>query len=109
MKRQVLSKVILAGMALALVPAAALGISRYQTPDVRAAEAVTWKESSGLGVLSWPQNLNAVRWELEVFAGVPAGLDDETPVSGAVYRNEHIYMNSVMLDTTTLPQGEPLC
>lgn len=108
MKRQVLGKVILAGMVLALVPAAAFGISHYRCANVRAAEAVTWKESTGLGVLSWPQNLNAVRWELEVFAGVPAGLDDETPVSNAVYRNEQIYMNSVMLDTTALPQGEPL-
>lgn len=46
-----------------------------------------------LGLLQWPENLQAVRYELEIFSQVPEELDPEQPVEGAVYRNGEIYTN----------------
>lgn len=64
-----------------------------------------------LGLLQWPENLQAVRYELEIFSQVPEELDPEQPVEGAVYRNGEIYTNRILLDEGKLPSlddGLPL-
>lgn len=101
-------KVMAVGMALAVIPAAMVGYT--MTVDcgrVKAAEIAS-EAQGNYGVLSWPQNLNAVRFEVEIFAGAPQGLVADQPVERAVYRNGYIYTNHVMLDMSKFSSTQPL-
>lgn len=64
-----------------------------------------------LGLLQWPEDLQAVRYELEVFSQVPDDLDPDHPVEEVLYRNEEIYTNRILLDEgqlLSLDDGLPL-
>lgn len=101
-------KIVIAGMAMMIISSAMVGYT--MTMDcgrVKAAEAAS-EEQGSYGLLSWPQNLNAVRFEVEIFAGVPKGMQAKQPVDDALYRNGYIYTNHVMLDMTKLPSDQPL-
>ena len=74
---------------------------------VKAAE-VESEAQGAYGVLTWTQNLNAVRYEVEVFAGVPKDLTPDAAISQAVYRNAYVYTHRVILDMTKLPTDKPL-
>lgn len=54
-----------------------------------------------LGLLQWPQRLDAVRSEVEILDGIPASLDPDKPSSDAIYRNGHVYGSAILL-----PMGE---
>lgn len=56
-----------------------------------------------LGFLQWPQDLQAVRYELEIFSQIPEELDPEHPVEKALYRDAEIYTNRILLDEGKLP------
>ncbi len=75
--------------------------------DVKAAVEIQ-EEKGKYGLLAWPQNLNAVRSEVEIFAEAPKDLADDAPMAGAIYRNGQIYSNRVMIDMAKLPEGVPL-
>ena len=101
-------KAVIAGIAALMIPSAMVGYT--MTMDcgrVKAAEMASDVQGS-YGLLSWPQNLNAVRFEVEIFAGAPKGIQADRPVDGALYRNGYIYTNHVMLDMTKLPTDQPL-
>ena len=101
-------KAMVAGVAMVLIPSIMVGYTMtMDCSRVRAAEIGSEAQGS-YGLLSWPQNLNAVRFEVEIFAGVPKGMQADTPVDGALYRNGYIYTNHVMLDMTKLPSDQPL-
>lgn len=66
-------------------------LSRYSQPDPQ------------LALLRWPENLQAVRYELEIFSSIPEDLDAQTPVTAALYRNDELYGNQLLLPESQLP------
>ena len=66
-------------------------LSRYSQP------------SPQLALLRWPENLQAVRHELEIFSYVPDSLDPRLPVDTVLYRNDELYGNQLLLDEKQLP------
>lgn len=97
-----------AGLALAVLPLAmTAGSLHFHCEEVRAAQVI--KEEKGMyGCLTWPQNLNAVRSEVEIFKEIPKDLRADTPIANAIYRNTQVYTNSLMLDMRQLQAEKPL-
>lgn len=97
-----------AGLALAVLPLTMTAGSMYfHCEEVRAAQVI--KEEKGpYGCLTWPQNLNAVRSEVEIFKEIPKDLRADTPIANAIYRNTHVYTNSLMLDMRQWQAEKPL-
>lgn len=97
-----------AGLALAVLPLImTAGSLHFHCEEVRAAQVI--KEEKGpYGCLTWPQNLNAVRSEVEIFKKIPKDLRADTPIANAIYRNTQVYTNSLMLDMRQLPAEKPL-
>ena len=97
-----------AGLCLAVLPLSmTAGSSYFQCEKVCAAQVI--KEENGqYGCLTWPQNLNAVRSEVEILAEIPKDLSADAPAASAIYRNTQVYTNSLMLDMRQLPAEKPL-
>lgn len=97
-----------AGLVLAVLPLIMTAGSLYfHCEEVRAAQVI--KEEKGpYGCLTWPQNLNAVRSEVEIFKEIPKDLRADTPIATAIYRNTHVYTNSLMLDMRQWQAEKPL-
>ncbi len=97
-----------AGLVFAVLPLIMTAGSLYfHCEEVRAAQVI--KEEKGqYGCLTWPQNLNAVRSEVEIFKEIPKDLRADTPIATAIYRNTHVYTNSLMLDMKQLQEEKPL-
>lgn len=97
-----------AGLVLAVLPLAmTAGSLHFHCEEVHAAQVI--KEEKGpYGCLTWPQNLNAVRSEVEIFKKIPKDLRADTPIANAIYRNTHVYTNSLMLDMRQLQAEKPL-
>ena len=101
-------KAAVLGAVLLAIPSVMVGYTMMTgCSRVKAAE-VESEAQGAYGVLTWPQNLNAVRYEVEVFAGVPKDLTPDQPISQAVYRNAYVYTHRVILDMTKLPADKPL-
>ena len=97
-----------AGLALAVLPLImTAGSLHFHCEEVRAAQAAR-VETGNYGCLTWPQNLNAVRSEVEIFKEIPKDLRADTPIANAIYRNTQVYTNSLMLDMRQLPAEKPL-
>lgn len=97
-----------AGLVLAVLPLImAAGSLHFHCEEVRAAQVI--KEEKGpYGCLTWPQNLNAVRSEVEIFKEIPKDLRADAPIGNAIYRNTQVYTNSLMLDMRQLQAEKPL-
>lgn len=97
-----------AGLVFAVLPLIMTAGSLYfHCEEVRAAQVI--KEEKGpYGCLTWPQNLNAVRSEVEIFKKIPKDLRADTPIANAIYRNTQVYTNSLMLDMRQLQAEKPL-
>lgn len=97
-----------AGLVLAVLPLImTAGSLHFHCEEARAAQVI--KEEKGpYGCLTWPQNLNAVRSEVEIFKEIPKDLRADTPIANAIYRNTHVYTNSLMLDMRQLQAEKPL-
>lgn len=97
-----------AGLVLAVLPLIMTAGSLYfHSEEVRAAQVI--KEEKGpYGCLTWPQNLNAVRSEVEIFKEIPKDLRADAPIANAIYRNTQVYTNSLMLDMRQLQAEKPL-
>lgn len=96
------------GLLIAALPISlTAGTLSFRCGEVRAAQAAR-VETGDYGYLIWPQNLNAVRNEVEIFAEIPKDLRDDAPASTAVYRNTQVYTGSLMLDMTKLSSEKPL-
>lgn len=97
-----------AGLALAVLPLTmTAGSLHFHCEEVRAAQVI--KEEKGpYGCLTWPQNLNAVRSEVEIFKKIPKDLRADTPIANAIYRNTQVYTNGLMLDMRQLQAEKPL-
>lgn len=97
-----------AGLVLAVLPLImTAGSLHFHCEEVHAAQVI--KEEKGpYGCLTWPQNLNAVRSEVEIFKKIPKDLRADTPIANAIYRNTQVYTNSLMLDMRQLSAEKPL-
>lgn len=97
-----------AGLVLAMLPLImTAGSLQFHCEEVCAAQVI--KEEKGpYGCLTWPQNLNAVRSEVEIFKKIPKDLRADTPIANAIYRNTHVYTNSLMLDMRQWQAEKPL-
>ena len=97
-----------AGLVLAVLPLImAAGSLHFHCEEVRAAQVI--KEEKGpYGCLTLPQNLNAVRSEVEIFKEIPKDLRADAPAATAIYRNTQVYTNSLMLDMRQLQAEKPL-
>ena len=73
-----------AGLVFAVLPLIMTAGSLYfHCEEVRAAQVI--KEEKGrYGCLTWPQNLNAVRSEVEIFKKIPKDLRADTPIANAI-------------------------
>lgn len=97
-----------AGLVLAALPLImTAGSLHFHCEEVRAAQVI--KEEKGpYGCLTLPQNLNAVRSEVEIFKEIPKDLRADAPMGNAIYRNTQVYTNSLMLDMRQLQAEKPL-
>lgn len=97
-----------AGLVLAVLPLTMTAGSLYFHCSEVCAAQVKKEEKGPYGCLTWPQNLNAVRSEVEIFKELPKDLRADTPIANAIYRNTHVYTNSLMLDMRQLQAEKPI-
>ncbi len=97
-----------AGLVLVVLPLImTAGSLHFHCEEVCAAQVI--KEEKGpYGCLTWPQNLNAVRSEVEIFKKIPKDLRADAPIATAIYRNTHVYTNSLMLNMRQWQAEKPL-
>ena len=50
-----------------------------------------------LVLLTWAENPESVRYEVEIFRGIPYNLDRNEPLADHVYDNQRIYTNKVII------------
>ena len=97
-----------AGLVLAVLPLIMTAGSLYFHCEEVCAAQVIKEEKGPYGCLTWPQNLNAVRSEVEIFKEIPKDLRADAPIATAIYRNTQVYTNSLMLDMRQLQAEKPL-
>ncbi|WP_297020779.1 GDSL-type esterase/lipase family protein [uncultured Dialister sp.] len=62
-----------------------------------------------LVLLTWQDDPESVRYEVEIFRGLPSDLDRNQPLEDHLYDNQRIYSNKVLVDLSQFPDGtEPL-
>ena len=59
-----------------------------------------------LVLLTWAENPESVRYEVEIFRGIPYNLDRNEPLADHVYDNQRIYTNKVIIDLSKIPAGD---
>lgn len=76
--------------------------------DGAAAEQVEEKSDTGenLILLTWQEDPESVRYEVEIFRGLPENLDRNSPLEQHLYDNQRIYSNQVLVDLSAFPPGE---
>lgn len=57
-------------------------------------------------LLTWQEDPESVRYEVEIFRGLPENLDRNSPVENHLYDNQRIYTNQVLVDLAAFPPGE---
>lgn len=57
-------------------------------------------------LLTWQEDPESVRYEVEIFRGLPENLDRNSPVENRLYDNQRIYTNQVLVDLAAFPPGE---
>lgn len=57
-------------------------------------------------LLTWQEDPESVRYEVEIFRGLPENLDRNSPVENYLYDNQRIYTNQVLVDLAAFPPGE---
>lgn len=57
-------------------------------------------------LLTWQEDPESVRYEVEIFRGIPENLDRNSPVENRLYDNQRIYTNQVLVDLAAFPPGE---
>lgn len=57
-------------------------------------------------LLTWQEDPESVRYEVEIFRGLPENLDRNSPMENRLYDNQRIYTNQVLVDLAAFPPGE---
>lgn len=71
--------------------------------------AVREESKEKLVLLTWQDDPESVRYEVEIFRGLPSDLDRNQPLEDHLYDNQRIYSNKVLVDLSQFPDGpEPL-
>ena len=65
-------------------------------------------EAAPLLLLSWADDPESVRYELEIFRGLPAELDRNQPAENPLYHNKRIYTNQALVEKSQLGNLEGL-
>ncbi|WP_308664457.1 hypothetical protein [uncultured Acidaminococcus sp.] len=60
-------------------------------------QAMVEASRANLGLLTWPEQLDAVRYELELLDGIPLNLDPAREADHALYRNSRVYSAQALL------------
>lgn len=82
----------------------ALAAGREEGENPISEEPVSPKEN--LILLTWQEDPESVRYEVEIFRGLPDNLDRNEPVENHLYDNRRIYSNQVLVDLSAFPPGE---
>lgn len=103
-------KILLPLALLGLIPLAAF--AETDMASVLMANATTkeasYEAASPLLLLSWPDDPESVRYEVEIFRGLPADLDRNRPAENPLYHNQKIYTSEVLIDRNSLGDLENL-
>ncbi len=101
-----------------LLPLALMGLLPFTAhaetnmASILMANAITQEASEDaaapLLLLSWPDDPESVRYEVEILRGLPADLDRNRPSDDAVYQNKKIYTSEVLVDRNSLGNLENL-
>ena len=115
LQQQVLKYGSIGLVLLSLVPALLLGHRKHHLRKAAAAQITQQVQvtdgDKALEFLQWPADLQAVRYEVELFSKVPQNIDSNKPVENAEYRNKHVYVNSLLLAKAVLDSyegGQPM-
>lgn len=68
-------------------------------------EAPATSESQ-LVLLTWPDDPESVRYEVEIFRGLPENLDRNASLEDHLYDNQRIYSSKVLVDISQFPEGD---
>lgn len=82
----------------------ALAAGREEGENPVSEEPVSPKEN--LILLTWQEDPESVRYEVEIFRGLPDNLDRNEPVENHLYDNRRIYSNQALVDLSAFPPGE---
>ena len=63
-------------------------------------------ETSQLILLTWKDDPESVRYEVEIFRGLPENLDRNSVLEDHLYDNQRIYSNKVLVDLSQFPRGD---
>lgn len=107
MKHILLSALLLAALPTAAMAETDLG-SMLMENAVSYENVSAQKAEEALLLLSWPENAESVRYEVEIFKGLPEQLDRNTPLEETVYHNRRIYMNRILVRVPPVMDGTPL-
>lgn len=116
MQQQVLKYGAIGLTVLSLIPALVFGARRHRAaqrpiPVISQQEVQYQTQPTQLEFLQWPADLQAVRYEVELFSTMPQNIDSNQPVEDAEYRNTHVYVNSLLLAKAVLDSyegGQPM-
>ena len=64
------------------------------------------EENSRLILLTWKDDPESVRYEVEIFRGLPENLDRNSVLEDHLYDNQRIYSNKVLVDLSQFPEGD---
>ena len=104
--------ILLSALLLAALPTAAM--AETDLGSVLMENAISYENTGArkaedpLLLLSWPENAESVRYEVEIFKGLPEHLDRNTPLEETVYHNRRIYMNRILVRVPPVMDGTPL-
>lgn len=102
-KNEIGKQVLWVLLVLALLPGFYLGRAFFtgdmDQDEVASAQERQDGEKAGkkLALLSWPVNLDAVRYEVEIYDGAQKAVKADRPVKNAAYRNLYVYTNQLVL------------
>lgn len=104
--------ILLSALLLAALPTAAM--AETDLGSVLMENAISYENTGArkaedpLLLLSWPENAESVRYEVEIFKGLPEHLDRNTPLKETVYHDCRIYMNRILVRIPPVMDGTPL-
>ena len=104
--------ILLSALLLAALPTAAM--AETDLGSVLMENAISYENTGArkaedpLLLLSWPENAESVRYEVEIFKGLPEHLDRNTPLEETVYHDRRIYMNRILVRIPPVMDGTPL-
>ena len=86
--------------------AAVAALKQKSTDLLAQGEQVASELESQLVLLTWPDDPESVRYEVEIFRGLPENLDRNAALEDHLYDNQRIYSSKVLVDISQFPEGD---